>query len=88
MYAQDSIDLLSNCGIQFEKHDELGIEVNEFAELLMTSGVVLSDSVHWITFHRLGGFPGFQAVTDDSGFPVSVIWVGGSQTVIDGRRFL
>lgn len=51
MYAQDSIDLLTNCGIHFKKHEEEGIEVHDFAELLMTSGVVLSDKVKWLSFH-------------------------------------
>ncbi|TNN51861.1 CCR4-NOT transcription complex subunit 7 [Liparis tanakae] len=43
MYAQDSIELLSTSGIQFEKHEDEGIETLYFAELLMTSGVVLCD---------------------------------------------
>ncbi|XP_038057903.1 CCR4-NOT transcription complex subunit 7-like [Patiria miniata] len=51
MYAQDSIDLLTNSGIQFKKHDEEGVDVMHFAELLMTSGVILNDNVRWITFH-------------------------------------
>lgn len=51
MYAKDSIDLLTSCGILFKKHEEDGIEMNDFAELLMTSGVVLSDTVKWISFH-------------------------------------
>lgn len=38
MYAQDSIDLLQNSGLQFRKHEEDGIEPLEFAELLMSSG--------------------------------------------------
>uniref|UniRef100_A0A2K6MW54 poly(A)-specific ribonuclease n=1 Tax=Rhinopithecus bieti TaxID=61621 RepID=A0A2K6MW54_RHIBE len=41
MYARDSIELLTTHGIQFKKHDEEGIETQYFAELLMTSGVVL-----------------------------------------------
>ena len=52
MYAQDSIDLLNKCGIQFKKHEEDGIEVLDFAELLMTSGIVLSDDIKWLSFHR------------------------------------
>ena len=52
MYAQDSIDLLTNCGIQFKRHDEFGLDVSQFAELLMTSGVVLTEDVRWISFHR------------------------------------
>lgn len=39
MYAQDSIDLLQNSGLQFREHEEHGIEPLEFAELLMTSGM-------------------------------------------------
>lgn len=54
MFAQESIDLLQNSGIQFKKHEEEGIEVYEFAELLMTSGIVLSENVKWLSFHRYG----------------------------------
>jgi hypothetical protein len=52
MYAQDSIDLLQNSGIQFKKHEEEGIEPQDFAELLMTSGIVLMDNIKWLSFHR------------------------------------
>ncbi|XP_013779157.1 CCR4-NOT transcription complex subunit 7-like [Limulus polyphemus] len=51
MYAQDSIDLLTNSGIQFKKHEEEGVDPYEFAQLLMTSGVVLSENVKWLSFH-------------------------------------
>nr|XP_050051750.1 CCR4-NOT transcription complex subunit 7-like [Dermacentor andersoni] len=51
MFAQDSIDLLINSGIQFSRHETEGIDPYEFAQLLMTSGVVLSDDVKWLTFH-------------------------------------
>lgn len=52
MYAQDSIDLLQNSGIQFKKHEEEGIDPLDFAELLMTSGIVLMDNIKWLSFHR------------------------------------
>lgn len=52
MYAQDSIDLLQNSGLQFKKHEEEGIEPIDFAELLMTSGIVLMEDVKWLSFHR------------------------------------
>ena len=52
MYAQDSIELLTTSGIQFKKHEDEGIETLLFAELLMTSGVVLCDGVKWLSFHR------------------------------------
>ncbi|KAG8183142.1 hypothetical protein JTE90_029500 [Oedothorax gibbosus] len=51
LYDQDCVDLLTSSGIQYLKHEEDGIDSNEFAELLMTSGVVLCDSVNWISFH-------------------------------------
>ncbi|KAF6717848.1 CCR4-NOT transcription complex subunit 7 [Oryzias melastigma] len=51
MYAQDSIELLTTSGIQFKKHEEEGIETLFFAELLMTSGVVLCDGIKWLSFH-------------------------------------
>ena len=52
MYAQDSIDLLSKSGIDFKKHEEYGIDVEHFGELLTSSGIVLLDDVKWISFHR------------------------------------
>ena len=52
MYAQDSIDMLTTAGIQFKRHEEEGIDVDQFAELLISSGLVLSDDITWITFAR------------------------------------
>lgn len=51
MYAQDSIELLTNSGIQFKKHEEDAIDVFEFAELLITSGIVLNENVKYLSFH-------------------------------------
>jgi len=51
MYAQDSIDLLIGSGIQFKGHEEDGVDVNHFAELLYTSGIILSDDIYWLSFH-------------------------------------
>lgn len=53
MYAQDSIDLLTKSGIDFQKHKDYGIDVEHFGELLISSGFVLLDDVKWISFHRL-----------------------------------
>ncbi len=52
MYAQDSIDMLTGAGIQFKRHEEEGVDVEVFAELLISSGLVLSDDVTWTTFAR------------------------------------
>lgn len=51
MFAQDSIDLLVGSGIQFKAFEEDGVEVQRFAELLYTSGIILSDEVSWLSFH-------------------------------------
>jgi CCR4-NOT transcription complex subunit 7/8 len=51
MYAQDSIEMLTSSGIDFHEHNTRGIDVQEFGELLMTSGVVLNEDVKWISFH-------------------------------------
>jgi len=51
MYAQDSIDLLIGSGIQFKGHEEDGVDVGRFAELLYTSGIILSEDIYWLSFH-------------------------------------
>jgi len=51
MYAQDSIDLLIRSGIEFSKNEEYGIDVADFGELMISSGIVLNDDVKWISFH-------------------------------------
>ncbi|OMJ09489.1 CCR4-NOT transcription complex subunit 7 [Smittium culicis] len=51
MYAQESIELLQNSGIDFQKNEEYGIDIQQFGELLTDSGLVLLKSVHWISFH-------------------------------------
>jgi len=56
LYAEDSIDLLQNSGLEFEKHSTLGIEPSQFAEMLLSSGLVLMDNVTWLTFHSAYDF--------------------------------
>lgn len=65
MYSQDSIDLLQNSGLQFKKHEEEGIDTLYFAELLMTSGLVLCENTKWLSFHR-------SAVCSDSALALLV----------------
>ncbi|GJN03626.1 hypothetical protein PR202_ga21092 [Eleusine coracana subsp. coracana] len=47
----DSIDLLRRSGIDFDRFAAEGADTNRFAELMMSSGVVLNHDVQWITFH-------------------------------------
>lgn len=51
VFANDSIELLRQSGIDFKKNNEKGIDAKLFGELLMSSGIVLNDGVHWVTFH-------------------------------------
>lgn len=51
IYAPESVRLLAESGIDFEQNVSRGIDVKHFAELLITSGVVLNDEIQWITFH-------------------------------------
>ena len=52
MYPPDSIEQLQKAGIEFQKHEEYGILPNDFAELMITSGLVLAPETKWISFHR------------------------------------
>lgn len=52
MYAPESVELLQKSGIDFQRHEEFGIKPNDFAELMITSGLVLADEAKWISFHR------------------------------------
>ena len=56
LYAEESIDLLKQSGIRFDQHSIEGIEPSEFAEMLLTSGLVLMDNVTWLTFHSAYDF--------------------------------
>lgn len=69
MYAQDSIDLLTNSGIQFKKHEEDGIDPIEFAELLMSSGIVLMDNIKWLCFHSGYDFGYLLKLLTDQNLP-------------------
>lgn len=51
MFAQDSIELLKNSGIDFDKFELHGIDIHLFGEFLMMSGLVLNDDVKWVSFH-------------------------------------
>ena len=53
MFAPDSIELLQKSGLDFQRHEEMGIDPDEFAALMITSGLVLTDEARWIGFHRL-----------------------------------
>eukprot|EP01023_Acetabularia_acetabulum_P022559 TRINITY_DN22186_c0_g1_i1.p1 TRINITY_DN22186_c0_g1~~TRINITY_DN22186_c0_g1_i1.p1 ORF type:complete len:328 (-),score=42.08 TRINITY_DN22186_c0_g1_i1:322-1305(-) len=51
MFAPESIQLLKEAGIQFEKLEKFGVDMKKFGEQLMTSGIVLNEEIKWVTFH-------------------------------------
>ncbi|KAL0425148.1 UNVERIFIED_CONTAM: putative CCR4-associated factor 17 [Sesamum radiatum] len=51
VFANDSVELLRQSGIDFAKNNENGIDAKRFGELLMSSGIVLNDDMYWVTFH-------------------------------------
>lgn len=56
MYEASSVEQLQNSGIDFERLAQEGIHVRDFAEQLMTSGLVLMDDVKWMAFKGHYGF--------------------------------
>lgn len=56
MCAEESIKVLQKAGVNFANHAEKGIDPQEFGSLLISSGMVLDDSIHWLSFHSAYDF--------------------------------
>lgn len=54
LFLKESIEMLSEAGIKFDKHATRGIDPQLFSEYLIASGLVLNEDIKWISFH--GGF--------------------------------
>ena len=69
-YAKDSITMLTNCGIDFEQLEHNGIEHEQFAEYLLSSGLILNDgsanTLYIITFLLLLGSNEHKLLAIDS----------------------
>lgn len=55
-FANESIELLKNAGINFEKHKNEGIDIDDFGELMVTSGIITNNRIYWISFHSCYDF--------------------------------
>lgn len=54
--AKESIRLLAQSGIDFEAHEYKGIDLQQFGELLINSGIIFSPKIKWVTFQGLFDF--------------------------------
>lgn len=50
-HAKDSITLLKEAGIDFDQLNAKGIQEVRLADLMISSGLILNEDIHWITFH-------------------------------------
>ncbi len=48
---QASIDMLKDCGIDFEKLKTRGINPRYFAEKVTMSGLIINPNIKWICYH-------------------------------------
>ena len=55
-HSTESISLLENCGINFNKLKKEGIPYELFGEYLLNSGMVLNENLTWISFNGLSDF--------------------------------
>ncbi|KAH9487298.1 Poly(A) ribonuclease pop2 [Psilocybe cubensis] len=71
MFTPDSVEQLQKAGIDFGRHEEFGILPNDFAELMITSGMVLSHDTKWISFRSGYDFGYFVKVLTAESLPTN-----------------
>ena len=54
LHTADSMRILNEAHIDFDRIEKEGIDPTDFAALLLASGLVLNENVVWVTFH--GGY--------------------------------
>jgi len=58
-FSNESIALLTNSGINFEMLESHGIPMELFSEYLVTSGLIVNEDLHWVSFHGVYDFAYF-----------------------------
>ncbi|TPP62623.1 CCR4-NOT transcription complex subunit 7 [Fasciola gigantica] len=79
-HAADSIQLLEVSGIDFEKLKRTGIELSDFAEAFLTSGLALNDKITWIGFHSAYDFAYMMKICTD--------WMRMPDNFLEFQKFL
>ena len=51
MYNEEAIETLAKAGLDVNRCQDQGVDPKDFASLLITSGLVLNEDVHWTSFH-------------------------------------
>lgn len=69
MYAESSIELLKQSGVDFQRHLEMGLSLEAFGALLTTSGLVFCDDVNWLSFHSGYDFGYLIKLLSDDALP-------------------
>lgn len=68
-FSHESIALLTNSGINFEMLESRGIPHEVFGECMISSGLVLNEDVHWISFHGIYDFAYFLKIVTNLPLP-------------------
>ncbi len=67
----ESIKLLKDAGIDFDRLERDGIDVMIFSDLLMSSGLVINPNIYWITFHGTYDFSYLLKVLINDSLPAT-----------------
>jgi CCR4-NOT transcription complex subunit 7/8 len=70
-YNEESVNLLKNSGINFEKLKKKGIRHDIFAENLITSGLVLNPDIFWISYHGSYDFGYLLKILTNENIPLN-----------------
>lgn len=61
-YSDKSIEILRKSGIDFNRLENEGIEMSDFAQMVYTSGLIMNPNVTYITFHGYYDFGYFTKI--------------------------